>query len=185
MVEAKPTKKAAAAAAVVATTRKPRVQVAHPKTSQMVLAAVAALKDRKGSSLQAIKKYVVANNKVEAAKIAIYIRRFLKKAVADGILVQTKGSGASGSFKLAVAEKRAVLTPKKATTTKKPSTAAKKAVVTPKKAATSNKPPTALKKKQQQQQLVVGNKKPKIKRASKSPKPPKAKKAVKKTTKAK
>nr|XP_045586360.1 histone H1A, sperm-like [Procambarus clarkii]XP_045586846.1 histone H1A, sperm-like [Procambarus clarkii]XP_045587649.1 histone H1A, sperm-like [Procambarus clarkii]XP_045588329.1 histone H1A, sperm-like [Procambarus clarkii]XP_045588560.1 histone H1A, sperm-like [Procambarus clarkii]XP_045588752.1 histone H1A, sperm-like [Procambarus clarkii]XP_045588876.1 histone H1A, sperm-like [Procambarus clarkii]XP_045589520.1 histone H1A, sperm-like [Procambarus clarkii] len=184
MVEAKPTKKAAAAAAVVATTRKPRVQVAHPKTSQMVLAAVAALKDRKGSSLQAIKKYVVANNKVEAAKIAIYIRRFLKKAVADGILVQTKGSGASGSFKLAVAEKRAVLTPKKATTTKKPSTAAKKAVVTPKKAATSNKPPTALKKKQQQQ-LVVGNKKPKIKRASKSPKPPKAKKAVKKTTKAK
>nr|XP_045585848.1 histone H1A, sperm-like [Procambarus clarkii] len=185
MVEAKPTKKAAAAAAaaVVATTRKPRVQVAHPKTSQMVLAAVAALKDRKGSSLQAIKKYVVANNKVEAAKIAIYIRRFLKKAVADGILVQTKGSGASGSFKLAVAEKRAVLTPKKATTTKKPSTAAKKAVVTPKKAATSNKPPTALKKKQQQ--LVVGNKKPKIKRASKSPKPPKAKKAVKKTTKAK
>nr|XP_045586920.1 histone H1-like [Procambarus clarkii] len=125
----------------------------------MVLAAVAALKDRKGSSLQAIKKYVVANNKVEAAKIAIYIRRFLKKAVADGILVQTKGSGASGSFKLAVAEKRAVLTPKKATTTKKPSTAAKKAVVTPKKAATSNKPPTALKKKQQQ--LVVGNKKPK------------------------
>nr|XP_045590670.1 histone H1-like [Procambarus clarkii] len=126
MVEAKPTKKAAAAAAVVATTRKPRVQVAHPKTSQMVLAAVAALKDRKGSSLQAIKKYVVANNKVEAAKIAIYIRRFLKKAVADGILVQTKGSGASGSFKLAVAEKRAVLTPKKATTTKKPSTAAKR-----------------------------------------------------------
>nr|XP_045591728.1 histone H1B, sperm-like [Procambarus clarkii] len=168
MVEAKRTKKAAAAAAaVVATTRKPRVQVAHPKTSQMVLAAVAALKDRKGSSLQAIKKYVVAKNKVEAAKIAIYIRRFLKKAVADGIV-------------LAVAEKRAVLTPKKVTTTKKPSTSAKKAVVTPKKAATSNKPPTALKKKQQQQLLVV-NKKPKIKRASKSPKPPKAKKAVKKT----
>nr|XP_045591102.1 histone H1, orphon-like [Procambarus clarkii] len=146
----------------------------------MVLAAVAALKDRKGSSLQAIKKYVVANNKVEAAKIAIYIRTFLKKAVADGILVQTKGSVASGSFKLAVAEKRAVLTPKKVTTTKKPSTAAKKAVVTPKKAATSNKPLTALKKKQQQQLLVV-NKKPKIKGASKSPKPPKAKKAVKKT----
>nr|XP_045587931.1 histone H1A, sperm-like [Procambarus clarkii] len=177
---AKPTKKAAAAAAAVATTREPGIQVAHPKTSEMVLAVVAALKDRKGSSLQAIKKYVVANNKVEAAKIAIYIRRFLKKAVADGILVQTKGSGASGSFKLAVAEKRAVLTPKKVTTTKKPSTAAKKAVVTPKKAATSNKPPTALKKKQQQQVLVV-NKKPKIKRASKSPKPPKAKKAAKKT----
>nr|XP_045590595.1 histone H1A, sperm-like [Procambarus clarkii] len=145
MVEAKPTKKAAAAVPVVATTRNLASRLLTRKLVKWFLAAVAALKDRKGSSLQAIKKYVVANNKVEAAKIAIYIRRFLKKAVADGILVQTKGSGASGSFKLAVAEKRAVLTPKKATKTKKPSTAAKKAVLTPKKAATSNKPPTALK----------------------------------------
>ncbi|CAI6364976.1 unnamed protein product [Macrosiphum euphorbiae] len=49
-----------------------------------------AIKEKKGSSLPAIKKYL-------AAKLASFIRKFLKAAV-------TNGTGASGRFKLPVAE---------------------------------------------------------------------------------
>ena len=67
----------------------------------MVTAAIAALKDRKGSSLAAIKKYVAGNYKVDVDRIAPFIRpRFLKAAVEKGALKQTKGNGAAGSFKL-------------------------------------------------------------------------------------
>ncbi|CAH1384093.1 unnamed protein product, partial [Tenebrio molitor] len=57
--------------------------------------------ERGGSSLQAIKKFVAANYKVDAEKVAPFIKKYLKGAVASGSLVQTKGKGASGSFKLA------------------------------------------------------------------------------------
>ncbi|XP_059617777.1 histone H1-like [Phlebotomus argentipes] len=81
--------------------KKPRVKPTHPKTSEMVTNAIKNLKERGGSSLQAIKKYVAANYKVDAEKLAPFIRRYLKSAVTSGALVQTKGKGASGSFKLA------------------------------------------------------------------------------------
>ncbi|CAH1384238.1 unnamed protein product, partial [Tenebrio molitor] len=41
------------------------------------------------------------NYKVDAEKVAPFIKKYLKGAVASGSLVQTKGKGASGSFKLA------------------------------------------------------------------------------------
>ncbi|PSN36766.1 hypothetical protein C0J52_26091 [Blattella germanica] len=58
-----------------------------------------------GSSLQAIKKYIAVNYKVDPEKFAPFIKKYLKSAVASGELVQTKGKGASGSFKLASAAK--------------------------------------------------------------------------------
>nr|CAH7756002.1 unnamed protein product [Callosobruchus chinensis] len=67
----------------------------------MVINAIKGLKERGGSSLQAIKKYIAANYKVDAEKVAPFIKRYLKSSVASGALVQTKGKGASGSFKLA------------------------------------------------------------------------------------
>ncbi|CAH1383752.1 unnamed protein product [Tenebrio molitor] len=67
----------------------------------MVNNAIKGLKERGGSSLQAIKKFVAANYKVDAEKVAPFIKKYLKGAVASGSLVQTKGKGASGSFKLA------------------------------------------------------------------------------------
>ena len=73
---------------------------AHPPVAEMVTAAIAALKDRKGSSLAAIKKYVAGNYKVDVDRIAPFIRRFLKAAVEKAALTQTKASGAAGSFKL-------------------------------------------------------------------------------------
>jgi hypothetical protein len=81
--------------------KKPRVKPVHPRTSEMVANAISSLKERGGSSLQAIKKYIAANYKVDSEKLSPFIKKYLKTAVATGELVQTKGKGASGSFKLA------------------------------------------------------------------------------------
>ncbi|XP_037301051.1 histone H1-like [Manduca sexta] len=93
----KPTAKAAAAGAAA---KKPKAKPTHPKTSEMVNNAIKELKERSGSSLQAIKKYIAVQYKVDAEKLAPFIRRYLKSAVESGTLIQTKGKGASGSFKL-------------------------------------------------------------------------------------
>lgn len=82
-------------------TKKP----SHPRTMDMVVAAVKNLKERNGSSLQAIKKYIAANYKVDAEKLAPYVRKAVKSALTSGSLVQSKGKGASGSVKLPVVEK--------------------------------------------------------------------------------
>lgn len=84
-----------------ASAKKPRAKPAHPRTSEMVTAAIKSLKERGGSSLQAIKKYIAAHYKLDAEKLAPFIKKYLKSAVVAGELVQTKGKGASGSFKLA------------------------------------------------------------------------------------
>lgn len=90
--------------------KKPRTKPVHPPTSEMVGNAIRSLKERSGSSLQAIKKYITATYKVDSEKLSPFIKKYLKTAVASGELVQTKGKGASGSFRLAVAkpEKAAV-----------------------------------------------------------------------------
>ncbi|KAG5666165.1 hypothetical protein PVAND_017666 [Polypedilum vanderplanki] len=66
----------------------------------------ANIKERGGSSLQAIKKFVSAQYKVDVEKLAPFIKKYLKSAVTKGQLVQTKGKGASGSFKLAAVAKK-------------------------------------------------------------------------------
>ncbi|KAK9878153.1 hypothetical protein WA026_021169 [Henosepilachna vigintioctopunctata] len=73
----------------------------HPPTSDMVNNAIKGLKERSGSSLQAIKKYIATNYKVDPVKFAPFIKKYLNSAVQSGSLVRTKGKGASGSFKLA------------------------------------------------------------------------------------
>lgn len=80
--------------------KKPKAKPTHPKTSEMVNTAIKTLKERGGSSLQAIKKYIAANYKVDVEKLAPFIKKYLKSAVVAGALIQTKGKGASGSFKL-------------------------------------------------------------------------------------
>lgn len=79
-----------------------RPKSTHPPTSEMVTAAIKELKDRNGSSVQAIKKYIASTNKVDGEKFAPFIKRYLRAAVTSGAVVQTKGKGASGSFKLAI-----------------------------------------------------------------------------------
>lgn len=94
-VEGKKLKKVA-----TATAKKPKTKPTHPPTAQMVNSAIKDLKERSGSSLPAIKKYLAANYKVDADKLAPFIKKYLKNSVANGKLIQTKGKGASGSFKL-------------------------------------------------------------------------------------
>ena len=128
-----------AAAKKVAKPAKPSV---HPPVATMVPAAIAALKDKKGSSLSAIKKYIQSNYKgIDMDRLAIFIRRFLKKAVTDQTVVQTKGTyKVPKEDKPKKAQKPAA---KKANTPKK---AAAKKAKTPKKAAAKKSPKKAAKK---------------------------------------
>ncbi|TGZ69621.1 hypothetical protein CRM22_003632 [Opisthorchis felineus] len=78
----------------------------HPPVIDRAKASINAAKDRKGTSLPTIKKFIAANYKVDVEKLGPHIRRGIVHAVEKGILfcVHNKGKGASGSFK--VAEKK-------------------------------------------------------------------------------
>ncbi|XP_060877241.1 histone H1B-like [Metopolophium dirhodum] len=123
--------------------RRPTPTLSQPPPSS----ANKELKEKKGSSLPAIKKYLVANYKVDPANLAPFIRKFLKVAATNGTVVQTKGNGASGHFKLPVAgvkPKKAIVAKKKKSIVKKfkaPGTSKKAVVVafTKPKAATKTK----------------------------------------------
>merc|ERR1712001_341963 len=109
---------------------KPKAPAAHPKYSVMIAAAITALKDRTGSSRQAILKYICANYKVDAAKAGQHLRMALKAGIKKGTLKMAKESGkGAGCFKLVKVEK-----PKKVKAVKPKKPAAKKAkkVVKPK-----------------------------------------------------
>merc|ERR1712038_2129380 len=114
---------------------KPKAKPAHPPTASMVVAALKALKEPKGSSVPAIKKYIAANYKVDIVKLSPFIRKALKSLVEKKKLVQTKGTGASGSFKLNKEEKKVVKKPK----AKKPAKKATKKPKSPKKAKAPKK----------------------------------------------
>jgi hypothetical protein len=162
----------------------PKKPADHPKYIEMVQAAIGALKERNGSSRQAIVKFIKANYKVSDA-CDTHIKLALKKGVASGALTQPKGTGASGSFKLAKPAPK----PKKEAPAKKPATkkpAAKKAAKkTPTKKpakATGKKTPT----KKKPAKKATSAKKPAAKKAKKPvAKKPAAKKAKKTPTKKK
>ncbi|CAH2084220.1 unnamed protein product [Euphydryas editha] len=69
-------------------------------TKEMIHQALVDLKSRKGTSLQAIKKYIEDKYKVDVEKINYLIKKNIKQSVELGTIVQVKGVGASGSFKL-------------------------------------------------------------------------------------
>ena len=82
--------------------KKAKKPATHPPAAAMVSTAISELKDRNGSSVQAIKKYIAANFDVDIDKQSPFIKRALRDGVAKGKLIQSKGKGASGSFKLNV-----------------------------------------------------------------------------------
>merc|ERR1712012_947564 len=86
---------------------KPKKPAEHPTYAVMIAAAIAGLKDRTGSSRQAILKYICANYKVDAAKAAVHLRLALKSGVAKGSLKMAKESGkGAGCYKLAEKPKK-------------------------------------------------------------------------------
>merc|ERR1739842_253027 len=105
--------------------KKPTAKPLHAPYAVMIAGAIKALKERGGSSRQAILKYVLANNKIaDADKAQVRAKLAIRKLVAAKKLVPVKGS-----FKLAKEEpkpkKKVVKKPKKVVKEKKP--AAKKA----------------------------------------------------------
>ncbi|XP_021360077.1 histone H1-delta-like [Mizuhopecten yessoensis] len=119
---------------------KPKVPLPHPSFADMVIKAITALKERKGSSRKAMIKYIMANYKVgtDENKVNTRVKTALKSGVAKGALKQVKGTGASGSFKVGekvkatkpkkpAAKKAAVKKPKKPVAAKAKKPAAKKA----------------------------------------------------------
>ncbi|OXA60662.1 Histone H1 [Folsomia candida] len=123
-----------------------KAAASHPPTTQMVINAVKSLKERNGSSLQAVKKFIADTYKVDTTKQATFIRKAITKLVETGKLTQTKGTGASGSFKIPVAAKAAA-GEKKAKSPKKKTTKPKKAASPKKKAAPKAKKSASPKKK--------------------------------------
>lgn len=121
-------------------TAKPKTESTHPKTSDMVHGALASLNEKNGSSLIAIKKFMAANYTVDTVRLAPYIRNYLKKAVESGAVIQTKGSGATGSFKLpaktAPATKKAKVAKDESVKEKKPKKMKAAKEKNPKKATT-------------------------------------------------
>ncbi|XP_033853083.3 histone H1-like [Acipenser ruthenus] len=118
-----------------------------PSVSELIVKAVSASKERSGLSVAALKKILQAGG-YDVEKNNSLVNRALKSLVTKETLLQTKGTGASGSFKLnkKAAEAKEKAAKKKAAAPKKP--AAKKAVVkkttkkvSAKKAATPKKSP--------------------------------------------
>merc|ERR1719150_3098196 len=124
----------------------------------MIAAALTGLKERGGSSRQAILKHIVANNKVDAAKAAVHLRLALKRGLAKGTVVKAKAAGkGAGKYK-------------KVKEAKKPK--AKKA-----------KKPKKVKKPKAKKPAKKAAKKPAAKKAAKKPVKKAAKKPAKKAAK--
>lgn len=95
----------------------PPAKTDGPKYSELIKAALLGLKDRNGSSLAAIKKYLAAN--FPAAKNDVALKNALKFGVSKGMFIKVKAS-----FKLSPdAKKKTSFLAKKTAT--KPSTAKK------------------------------------------------------------
>ena len=91
------------AAAPAKKVAKPKKPSAHPAYAEMIAKAIVALADKKGSSKVAIKKYILANFKVEDTKATnTQLNLALKRGVAGGKLVTAKGH--AGTFKAVKAE---------------------------------------------------------------------------------
>lgn len=182
---------------------KAKAPASHPTYQDMIAEAITQLKDRNGSSRQSLKKYVKANNNIQAQTDSMFdslFNRALKAGVDKGVFVQPKG--ASGGTKLAkksapvkkesapkekkpAAEKKdsaKKATAKKPAATKKEGAATKKAA--PKKAASTAAPKKAAPKKKADAAAAVAAEKPatltktKSGRVAKTTTKPAAKKAA-------
>ena len=98
----------------------------------MVSKAITAMTERGGSSRQAILKYIMANFNVGKDPNAVNVHLKMSLKVKNKTLRQSKGTGASGSFKIGEVPKPAKTKPvKKAVKPKaaKPKTAKPKAKI--------------------------------------------------------
>merc|ERR1712038_9496 len=88
-----------------------KMEQAHPPSSVMILKAIEDLKEKKGSSLASIKKYIGANYKVDLTKLSIHIRKALKSGIEKKTI--TASAGMAGRFKIAKVESKPKAKPKR------------------------------------------------------------------------
>lgn len=147
-----PPKKTTSAAATTSTSVKPKRQpqpAVHASYKDMIKDAILNLKERNGSSRQAIKKYVLANNNINASSTNVFDSQFnrsIRAGVDSGDFTQPKGP--SGPVKLAKKEPKKetkTATTKKAKEPKK-ETATKKDTKDKEKEKEKEKPATTKKK---------------------------------------
>ncbi|KAM9770706.1 uncharacterized protein ACNS7B_011687 [Menidia menidia] len=174
MAEVAPAPAPAAAPAKAAKKKATKPKKTGPSVSDLIVKAVAASKERSGVSAAALKKALAAGG-YDVDKNKARVKTAIKSLVTKGTLVQTKGTGASGSFKMSKTvekkpAKKAAPKPKKAAVAKKPAAAKKP------KAAAAKKPVAAKKSPKKAKKPAAAPKK-----AAKSPK--KAAKSPKKPTK--
>merc|ERR1739849_61255 len=110
--------------------KKAKTPAVHPTYSVMIGESIKAMKDRSGSSRQAILKYICANYKVDATKAAVHVRTALKMGAAAG----KKGAGCYKLGDKAKEEKKPKAAKVKKPVAKKPKAVKKPAAKKPKKA---------------------------------------------------
>ncbi|EWC46640.1 hypothetical protein DRE_04127 [Drechslerella stenobrocha 248] len=100
----------------------------HPPYKDMIKDSILQLKERNGSSRQAIKKYVLNNNKgIKVSNFDTQFNNALKRGVLAGEFVQPKGP--SGPVKLQKKDAaKPAAKPAKAAPAEKPTTAEKPAI---------------------------------------------------------
>ena len=76
---------------------------AHPMYKDMIASAIKALKQRGGSSRQAISKYIAGHYRV-GDNSNVHLRMAIKRALASGMLIQSTNH--SGTFRLSEAARR-------------------------------------------------------------------------------
>ncbi|KAK2914453.1 hypothetical protein Q8A67_002852 [Cirrhinus molitorella] len=155
-----------------------KAKKAGPGVGDLIVKAVSASKERSGVSLAALKKALAAGG-YDVEKNNSRVKIAIKSLVTKGTLVQVKGTGASGSFKL---------NKKQAETKKKPAKKAAPKAKKPaaKKPAAAKKPKSAAAKKPAAKKSPKKAKKPAAaaaKKATKSPKKAKKPAAPKKAAK--
>ena len=179
---------AAAASPAKATKKKPaaRPKKAGLSVSELITKAVSASKERRGVSLAMLKKCLIADG-YDVEKNNFRVKVAVKSLVTKGVLVQTKGTGASGSFKVNKEAKKPAAKKAAAPKAKKPAAKKPAAVkkTSPKKAMKpAAKQPAAAKKTTPKKVKKVAKPKKAIakspKKVTKSPKRA-AKPAAKKT----
>ncbi len=142
---------AAAAPPAKAPKKKPaaKAKKAGPGAAELIVKAVSASKERSGVSLAALKKALAAGG-YDVEKNNSRVKLAIKSLVTKGTLLQVKGTGASGSFKIskkqAETKKKAAPKAKKPAAAKKPKSAAAKKPAAKKSPKKTKKPAAAAKK---------------------------------------
>ncbi|XP_072422796.1 histone H1-like [Chiloscyllium punctatum] len=148
----------------------PRKKTPGPGLGELILKVVGDIKDRKGTSLSALKK-ALERSGIDVGKRNAQIKMSIRRCLTNGSLVLVKGQGVSGSFKLPKNPVKAKAGKKAGTSAASKKPAVKKSPV--KKAKAKRSPAKKATVKKSQAKKVIAKKSPAKKASGKKTAPPK------------